>query len=450
MDPRRVSGRAGLCPCSLNRRRRNQTGIFFRVVWHRRHHARSFFRTFWAIPSALRAEGRFSSGVALRAPSFASLRTSTRCAGLALRRPYRTLASLARPPLQPPAIPPDFSGMLASLAGNPAPNHPLSQPTPPVSRFPEGPPNPSVFRGPSTTEFLQRRGRLIRNVLSGHARVAINGSVPETRRAGPRCSRPRLDRPDPEHGCGSRVITVSFFRHRIRSFDRPKSAEHAGDWAWENAERVGSTAKEPTVRSRCARRPTTACARVGRRRLPFGAVHHGISSARDRRPGRGRPFFRHHVRILDDPEWARPSGAGARENAERVAGENGLELDFIPRKGYCAGQRVRQIRVSRGKHSGLVHIVSAMEPRRSRAGAQRSGAAPHRLGHGAARKQGWGSNIRSWSTCSRPWSRARPSSRGITGAPAGMAQSSGACASRAWSGRSGSRTGTTCPRSADG
>jgi len=68
------------------------------------------------------------------------------------------------------------------------------------------------------------------------------------------------------------------------------------------------------------------------------------------------------IRIFDYPKWAEPLREEIRLNAENLARENGLEIEFIRRKDFRKEQRVRQIVADRGDHPGLVHIFSAMEP----------------------------------------------------------------------------------------
>lgn len=68
------------------------------------------------------------------------------------------------------------------------------------------------------------------------------------------------------------------------------------------------------------------------------------------------------VRLFEYPRWAEPLREEIRLNAERLAREAGLEIDFIRRKSFRKEERVKQILAERGDHPGLVHIFSAMEP----------------------------------------------------------------------------------------
>lgn len=69
------------------------------------------------------------------------------------------------------------------------------------------------------------------------------------------------------------------------------------------------------------------------------------------------------IRIFDYPRFAQPLRDQLRENAERLAAENGLESEFIRRpKSFRQEEKVRQILRQRGSRPGLVCIFSAMEP----------------------------------------------------------------------------------------
>jgi hypothetical protein len=68
------------------------------------------------------------------------------------------------------------------------------------------------------------------------------------------------------------------------------------------------------------------------------------------------------IRIFDYPQWALPLREQIRQNAETIAAQNGLAIDFIRKKDFRKEQRVKDIIIQRGSHPGLVHIFSAMEP----------------------------------------------------------------------------------------
>lgn len=66
-------------------------------------------------------------------------------------------------------------------------------------------------------------------------------------------------------------------------------------------------------------------------------------------------------RIFDYTQFAEPLRDEIRENAERLARDNGLEIEFIRRRNFRKEQRVKAILEKRGERPGLVHIFSAME-----------------------------------------------------------------------------------------
>lgn len=74
-------------------------------------------------------------------------------------------------------------------------------------------------------------------------------------------------------------------------------------------------------------------------------------------------LYSKQVRIFDYPRWAQPLRQALRENAERLAAENGLEIEFIRRpKSFRKEDKIQQVRQQRGEHPGLVWIFSTMEP----------------------------------------------------------------------------------------
>jgi hypothetical protein len=74
-------------------------------------------------------------------------------------------------------------------------------------------------------------------------------------------------------------------------------------------------------------------------------------------------LYAHHVRIFDYTQWAQPLREVLRENAERLAQGNGLEIEFIRRtKSFRKEDKIAQVLKQRGEHPGLVWIFSAMEP----------------------------------------------------------------------------------------
>jgi hypothetical protein len=67
------------------------------------------------------------------------------------------------------------------------------------------------------------------------------------------------------------------------------------------------------------------------------------------------------VRLFDYPRWAEPYRELIRENAERLARENGLKIDFISQRDFRMADRIKEVVAERGDHPGLVHIFSVME-----------------------------------------------------------------------------------------
>jgi hypothetical protein len=68
-----------------------------------------------------------------------------------------------------------------------------------------------------------------------------------------------------------------------------------------------------------------------------------------------------NIRIFDFPRWAEPLREELRANAEKIAADNGMEIEFIRKKNFRKEDRIRDILAQRGTDAGLVHIFSAME-----------------------------------------------------------------------------------------
>lgn len=68
------------------------------------------------------------------------------------------------------------------------------------------------------------------------------------------------------------------------------------------------------------------------------------------------------IRLFDFPRFAEPLRDEIRQNAERVAQENGVEIEFVRSSAsFRKEARVQEILAKRGQEPGLVHILSAME-----------------------------------------------------------------------------------------
>jgi hypothetical protein len=72
-------------------------------------------------------------------------------------------------------------------------------------------------------------------------------------------------------------------------------------------------------------------------------------------------LYSREVRIFDYPRWAEPFRNALRENAEQLARESGLQIEFIRKASFRKEERIKEILAERGDHPGLVHILSAME-----------------------------------------------------------------------------------------
>jgi hypothetical protein len=73
-------------------------------------------------------------------------------------------------------------------------------------------------------------------------------------------------------------------------------------------------------------------------------------------------LYEHQVKIFDYPRFAEPFRNQLRENAERLAAENGIQIEFLRKRNIRKEDRVKEILNQRGDQPGLVCIFSAMEP----------------------------------------------------------------------------------------
>lgn len=72
-------------------------------------------------------------------------------------------------------------------------------------------------------------------------------------------------------------------------------------------------------------------------------------------------LYAHDIRIFDYPRFAEPLRNDIRANAERLAQQNGIEIEFVRNSGLRKDTRIKQVLAKRGHHPGLVHVLSAME-----------------------------------------------------------------------------------------
>jgi predicted transcriptional regulator len=72
-------------------------------------------------------------------------------------------------------------------------------------------------------------------------------------------------------------------------------------------------------------------------------------------------MYQNEVKIFDYPKFAEPYKDAIRANAERIAEENGVEIEFIRKAGVRKESIISEKIKQRGDHPGIVHIISAME-----------------------------------------------------------------------------------------
>lgn len=72
-------------------------------------------------------------------------------------------------------------------------------------------------------------------------------------------------------------------------------------------------------------------------------------------------MYQNNVRIFDYPKFAEPFKETIRANAERVAKEHGVEIEFIRKAGVRKESIISEKIEKRGNNPGIVHIISAME-----------------------------------------------------------------------------------------
>jgi hypothetical protein len=77
--------------------------------------------------------------------------------------------------------------------------------------------------------------------------------------------------------------------------------------------------------------------------------------------GMTRYLYQQGIRIFDYAKFAEPLRERIRENAEKLAQEHKMEIEFIRKKDFRKETRVQEILKARGELPGLVHIFGAME-----------------------------------------------------------------------------------------
>lgn len=72
-------------------------------------------------------------------------------------------------------------------------------------------------------------------------------------------------------------------------------------------------------------------------------------------------LYSNNIRIFDYPKFAEPFKETIRTNAEALAKENNIEIEFVRKSHIRKEDLVKAVLRERGDHPGLVHIISAME-----------------------------------------------------------------------------------------
>jgi hypothetical protein len=72
-------------------------------------------------------------------------------------------------------------------------------------------------------------------------------------------------------------------------------------------------------------------------------------------------LYKKGIRIFDYPKFAEPFSKQLRENANLIAKENNIEIEFVRKSSVSKEDLIKKKIKERGDHEGLVHILSAME-----------------------------------------------------------------------------------------
>jgi hypothetical protein len=73
-------------------------------------------------------------------------------------------------------------------------------------------------------------------------------------------------------------------------------------------------------------------------------------------------LYARQIKIFDYPQFAQVLRDEVRANAERIAGENSIQIEFIRKiNTFRKEARIKDIIKERGEQAGLVHVFSAME-----------------------------------------------------------------------------------------
>ncbi len=77
--------------------------------------------------------------------------------------------------------------------------------------------------------------------------------------------------------------------------------------------------------------------------------------------GMTQHLYANNIRIFDYPQFAEPLRNQIRCNAEQLAKENAVDIQFLSNRKDRKEKLIKKIIETRGDHPGLVHIFSAME-----------------------------------------------------------------------------------------
>ncbi len=72
-------------------------------------------------------------------------------------------------------------------------------------------------------------------------------------------------------------------------------------------------------------------------------------------------LYQQGVRIFDYPKFAEPFKEQIRQNAEQIASDNNIQIEFVAKSHIRKEALVAKVLEQRGNHPGMVHILSAME-----------------------------------------------------------------------------------------
>lgn len=72
-------------------------------------------------------------------------------------------------------------------------------------------------------------------------------------------------------------------------------------------------------------------------------------------------LYANKIKIFDYPKFAAPFREELRNNAEQIAENYGIKIQFLRKRNIRKEKIIGDIIKERGDHPGLVHIISAME-----------------------------------------------------------------------------------------